>query len=69
MNLSPYQLTRYSIGSLKEIWAISWPLMLGLLSSSCMLFVDRLLLSRYSLNALNASATAGMATYVLMIIP
>lgn len=66
---SPYQLTRYSIGSLREIWAISWPLMLGLLSSSFMLFADRLLLSRYSTAALNACATAGMAIYVLMIIP
>ncbi len=66
---SPYQLTRHPIGSLKEIWTISWPLMLGLLSSSFMLFADRLLLARYSKAALNACATAGMATYVLMIIP
>ena len=68
-SLSPYQLTRYPIGSLREIWAISWPLMLGLLSSSFMLFADRLLISRYSTAALNACATAGMATYVVMIIP
>lgn len=66
---SSYQLTRYSIGSLREIWAISWPLMLGLLSNSFMLFADRLLLSRYSTMALNASATAGMAAYALLIIP
>lgn len=66
---SPYQLTRYPIGSLREIWAISWPLMLALLSGSLMLFADRLLLSRYSTTALNACAVAGMAAYVVMIIP
>lgn len=64
-----YQLTRHPIGSLREIWAISWPLMIGLLSSSLMMFADRLLLSHYSTQALTASATAGMASYVLIIIP
>jgi len=42
-----YQLTRHPIGSLKEIWSISWPLILGLLTMSIMLFTDRLLLARY----------------------
>jgi MATE family multidrug resistance protein len=66
---SPYQLTRYPIGSLREIWTISWPLMLGLLSTSLMMFADRLLLARYSMEALNASATSTMAAYVVLIIP
>ena len=69
MGFSPYQLTPHPIGSLKEIWAISWPLMLGLLSSSLMIFADRLLLSRFSTAALNACATATMAVYVVLIIP
>lgn len=64
-----YQLTKHPIGSFKEIWTISWPLMLGLLSVSFMMFADRLLLARYSLAALDASANAGMATYVMMILP
>src|SRR5690349_19218751 len=64
-----YKLTKHPIGSLKEIWTISWPLMLGLLSGSFMLFADRLLLARYSTAALNACATSGMASYALMIIP
>lgn len=66
---SPYQLTRYPIGSLREIWTISWPLMLGLLSTSLMVFADRLFLARYSIAALNASATSTMAVYVVLIIP
>lgn len=48
---------------------ISWPLMLGLLSVSFMMFADRLLLARLSLAALDASANAGMATYLIMILP
>ncbi len=68
MKLS-YKLTPYSIGSLGEMWTISWPLMLGLLSGSFMMFADRLLLSHYSIEALNAAAIAGIASYILMIIP
>ncbi len=64
-----YQLTRYPIGSLKEIGAISWPLMLGLLSGSLMMFADRFLLARYSAAALNGAVTAGIAIYVVMVIP
>lgn len=64
-----YKLTKYSIGSVREIWTISWPLMLGLLSGSFMLFADRFLLARYSTDALNACATSGMASYALMILP
>jgi multidrug resistance protein, MATE family len=69
MSSPSYQLTKHPIGSLREIWTLSWPLMLGLLSGSLMMFADRLLLARYSPAALNATATAGMATYILMIIP
>jgi MATE family multidrug resistance protein len=43
--------------------------MLGLLSGSLMMFADRLFLARYSSTALNACATAGLAFYMLTIIP
>ena len=64
-----YQLTSYPIGSIREIWTIAWPLMLGLLSNSIMFFMDRLLLSRFSISSMNASATAGTCSYAFMIFP
>lgn len=64
-----YKLTSYPIGSIAELWTISWPLMIGLLSSSIMMFVDRLILARYSALALNAAATAGMAFWAFAIVP
>jgi multidrug resistance protein, MATE family len=57
-------LTKHEEGSLREIWSISLPLMLTSLSIMSMLFVDRILLARYSLTAFNAavnSATLGWA--------
>lgn len=50
--------TRYPSGSLRELWAISFPLMLSLMSGSLMIFLDRLLLARYSIDALNACVNA-----------
>lgn len=58
--LNPQGLTSYPKGSMRELWQISYPLMLSLMSVSLMLFLDRLLLSRYSIQALNASANGGM---------
>ena len=57
-NAPVHALTRYPSGSLRELWAISFPLMLSLLSGSLMLFCDRLILAQYSIDALTASATA-----------
>ncbi|MCE2983576.1 MAG: MATE family efflux transporter [Parachlamydia sp.] len=64
-----YQLTRHPIGSIKECWSISWPLMLGLLSSSLMMFTDRLMLARFSSDALNATIISGVAFYTIIILP
>src|SRR5437588_7360511 len=69
MNTPTYQLTKHPIGSLKEIWAVSWPLMLGLLSASLMYFSDRLILAHFSFLAMNAAANAGMATWGALIFP
>lgn len=46
-------------GSLKELWIISFPLMLSLMSSSLMFFADRLFLAQYSIDAHNAATSAG----------
>lgn len=64
-----YQLTEYPVGSLREIWTLSWPLMLSLLSNSCMLFIDRLLLSWHSPLSLAAGANASMAYYLFLVVP
>ena len=53
-------LTSYPQGSMRELWHISFPLMISLMSVSLMLFLDRVFLSRFSLESLNASGNAGM---------
>jgi len=62
-----YQLTRHPIGSLREMWASAWPLMLGLMSGSLMFFSDRLILARVGVDAMNAAAHAGLTSYGWMI--
>lgn len=46
-------------GSMRELWALSFPLMLSLMSSSLMFFWDRLLLAQFSIDAHNAATLAG----------
>lgn len=53
-------LTRHVPGSMAEIAAISLPLMLAVLSSSLMMFVDRLMLAQVSMSAMNAAVVSGM---------
>lgn len=64
-----YQLTSYPIGSKREFWTMSWPLMLAMISSTLMMFVDRLFLSRYDPLALNAAASSGIAYYMFLVLP
>jgi MATE family multidrug resistance protein len=52
------QLTRYSEGSVRELWAISYPLILSILSVNIMVFFDRLILARYNTGAMNAAVLA-----------
>lgn len=51
-------LTKHEEGSIRELWAIAFPLMLSSFSVMSMLFVDRILLARYSTAAFNASVNA-----------
>jgi MATE family, multidrug efflux pump len=69
MNKPSYQLTKYPVGSIGEIWTISWPLILSLFSFSLMLFTDRILLSRYSITDLNSAAAGGTALYMFIVLP
>lgn len=48
---------------------MSWPLMLAMLSTTLMIFVDRLFLARFDPTALNAAATGGMAYYIFLVLP
>lgn len=48
---------------------MTWPLMVGLLSSTVMMFVDRLFLAKWSPLALNAAVSGGMAYYMFLVIP
>jgi len=62
-------LSKYKPGSLKELAVIAFPLMLSFLSGNLMFFFDRLILARYSLDAMNAVAIAGMITAVFQYAP
>lgn len=64
-----YQLTTHAVGSLREVWSVSWPLMLSFCSNSLMFFSDRLYLAHYSIEAMNAMAVAANFCYLLLIFP
>ncbi len=51
-------LTKYKEGSVRELWSLSFPLMLSSLSVMLMLFVDRLLLANFSQEAFNAAVNS-----------
>lgn len=48
------QLTRYPVGSLRELWVMSYPLMLMAFSTYAMIFSDRLIVAQYSVDAMNS---------------
>ena len=64
-----YKLTKFAVGSKREFWTLTWPLMLGMISTTFMMFVDRLFLARFDPKALNAAASAGMAYLVFLVVP
>lgn len=52
-----FQLTRYPAGSLRELWVVSWPMILSAMSGCLMTLVDRVIISKHfekSLFALTA---------------
>ena len=49
---------RYPEGSIRQLWMVALPLIMSSLSSMAMLFVDRLVLARLTLEAHNAAVEA-----------
>lgn len=47
-------LTKYEVGSLGELWKLAFPLMLMSLSTFGMIFADRMIVSMYNVDAMNA---------------
>ncbi len=64
--MQPSSLTRYPIGSIRELWSLSLPLMISTLATLFMIFTDRIFLSRYSIETLNASVNAGTLAWAFM---
>lgn len=60
-------LTRHPSGSFKELFVISIPLVLSLFSASLMMFLDRLILSQYSLEAMNGASAASNWAWVFTV--
>ncbi|MFM8491131.1 MAG: hypothetical protein ACKN9X_04290, partial [Candidatus Methylopumilus sp.] len=54
-------------GSLKELWKISFPLMISLMSTFMMLFIDRLFLANYSHESLRACVTSGTLAWSMIL--
>lgn len=59
-------ITRFPEGSIRELWTVSYPLMISTLATLFMLFTDRIFLAHYSLQALNASVNAGTLAWAFM---
>lgn len=55
---APSKLSRFPAGGYREILILTLPLILATLSVNIMLFVDRVLLARYSIDVMNAVAIA-----------
>ena len=56
----PGQLTRFSVGSVRELWTLAYPLMLSMFSVGAALFADSLFLAHLSVDAFTAVAEASM---------
>lgn len=61
------RLSRYPLGSLRELCSITLPLMISLISVSLMQFSDRVFLSRYSLDALNSAMNGWMLAILFLL--
>tara|TARA_R110002110_G_scaffold119309_2_gene293765 strand:+ start:52223 stop:53599 length:1377 start_codon:yes stop_codon:yes gene_type:complete len=61
-------LTRYPVGSLREISSISFPLMLSALSGALMMFFDRYILAQYSVESMNAVTGASLSIWIFHVL-
>ncbi len=60
-------LNRYAEGSVRQLWIIALPLIMSSLSGMAMLFVDRLVLARFTLEAHNAAVEATNLGWVFLV--
>lgn len=66
-NQPSHQLTRFPLGSLRELVALAVPLAISLVSNGLMCFCDRLFLAQYSAEAMNASVNGIIWYYAITI--
>ncbi|MDN3507468.1 MAG: MATE family efflux transporter, partial [Simkaniaceae bacterium] len=57
----------FTTGSLKELWRVTYPLMISALSTFLMITVDRYFLGIYSKDAMNASTAAGTFVWAIIL--
>ena len=57
---------KFNSGSVKELWKMSFPMMISFFSISAMVFVDRIFLSMHSKEALSAAVTAGTLSWAFI---
>lgn len=50
-------------GSLRDLWKVSFPLMISYFSMTLMLFVDRIFLAQYSITTLSATTSSGVLAW------
>lgn len=62
------QLTRHSPGSFREALTVCLPLIIGCVSGGLMFFIDRLIVSEYSLHHMNAMLGAGSLAFTFLMI-
>jgi MATE family multidrug resistance protein len=60
-------ITRYQPGSLRQLISISVPLIISALSAHIMMFIDRLILSHYSILAMSSVAAASLVSYIFIL--
>lgn len=67
IHMTQTSLTKHPEGSVRELWAVSHPLMISAFASLFMIFTDRIFLARYSVSALNASVNAGTLAWAILV--
>lgn len=63
------QLTHFAPGSVREVMTISWPIMLTIMSGNIMHVVDRIMLSWYSLEAMNSVSLVSSIVAIFQFAP
>lgn len=59
------QLTKYKVGSYRELFTVAIPLLFSYFAATLMIFADRAILAQYSLEAMNAASIVGTIAFVM----